>query len=171
MAKKKREQEPVELNMIPIMNLFLAMIPFLLSCAAFFQAAQINASVPALSEGSDASSDEPAKELKKITLNLQIKKEGFFLSASGDQPPAEIKGIARTIAKKGDEYDFEELAKVCKSLKAKYDKSDTVILLPIKEISYETLIHAMDAARDYVIDKKLDHRSPLFNNAVVSSLL
>ena len=77
-----REQEaPVNLNMVPIMNLFLAMIPFLLMCAAFFQVSVINASVPALSEGGDAG-DEPKKELQKVTVNLQIAKSGFNLSAS-----------------------------------------------------------------------------------------
>ncbi len=171
-SKKGRvSEEPVDLNMVPIMNLFLAMIPFLLSCAAFFQASVINASVPALSEGSNDQSDEPKKELKKISLNLQVTKEGFTLSADGDQPEEELKAITTRIPKKNGEYDFEKLAKKCRELHEKYDKSDTVVILPDKDIRYDVLIHTMDATRERIVDTKLDRRVGLFTNAVVSSIL
>jgi biopolymer transport protein ExbD len=173
MAKRRRAEEPVEMNMVPIMNLFLAMIPFLLSCAAFFQAAMINASVPALSEGSDepAPDEEPKKELKKITLNLQVTKDGFTLSAQGDQPEDELKAIAKTIPKKDGEYDYETLATTCKELHDKYNKSDTVVILPDKDVLYDTLVQTMDASRERVKDPVLDVREGLFSIAVVSSIL
>lgn len=170
--KGSRDQEPVELNMVPIMNLFLAMIPFLLSCAAFFQASVINASVPALSEGSaDDQQEEPPKELKKITLKLQIANDGFVISADGDQPEDEIKAIATKILKKNGEYDFEKLAEKAKELHKKYDKSDTVLLLPDKDVLYDHLVKTMDAVREQIVDPKLDRRTGLFTNAVVSSIL
>ena len=166
------DEEPVDLNMVPIMNLFLAMIPFLLSCAAFFQASVINASVPALSEGSaDDQQEEPKKELKKIVLKLQITGDGFVLSADGDQPEEELKAIATKIPKKGGEYDFERLAEKAKELHKKYDKSDTVLILPDKDVLYDHLIKTMDSVREYVVDTALDRRAGLFTNAVVSSIL
>jgi biopolymer transport protein ExbD len=173
MKKKARTAEdPVELNMVPIMNLFLAMIPFLLSCAAFFQAAVINASVPALSEGGEPPSDqEPEKELKKITLNVQIAKDGFVLSAQGDQPAEELKSIATKIPKQDGEYNFDKLAEKAKDLHDKYSKSDTVVLLPDKDVLYDTLVKTMDATRERIIDKTMDKREPLFSTAVVSSIL
>ncbi len=171
-SKKGRvSEEPVDLNMVPIMNLFLAMIPFLLSCAAFFQASVINASVPALSEGGDDQQDEPKKEMKKISLNLQISKDGFTLSADGDQPEEELKAITTKIPKKNGEYDFEKLAEKCRQLHDKYDKSDTVVILPDKDVRYDVLIHTMDATRERIVDTKLDRRVGLFTNAVVSSIL
>ena len=130
MANRRRKEEgPVELNMVPIMNLFLAMIPFLLSCAAFFQAAVINASVPALGGGTEDQSQEPKKELDKITLKLQITKEGFTYAADGDQPEAELKRISGKIRKKGNEWDYDTLRDRCEQLKKKYPKSDTVIII------------------------------------------
>ena len=48
MASKREDEGPVDLNMVPIMNLFLAMIPFLLMCAAFFQVSVINSRLPLL---------------------------------------------------------------------------------------------------------------------------
>lgn len=101
MPMDRKKEKPVELNMVPIMNLFLAMIPFLLMCAAFFQVSVINASVPALSEGGDEG-DEPKKEMQKVSLNLQIGDNGFTISASGDQSPDELKNIGGTIPKKGN---------------------------------------------------------------------
>ena len=169
-TRKKANTDPVDLNMVPIMNLFLAMIPFLLMCAAFFSVSVINASVPALSEGSD-SADEPKKQLDKVTINLQIDKSGFTISASGDPPPEELAKIGGTIPKKAGEYDFVKLTERMKAIKDRYKKSDTVVLLPAKDILYNTLIDTMDAARERVLDKRLDTREYMFTNAVVSSIL
>jgi len=170
-ARQKHKEEPVELNMVPIMNLFLAMIPFLLMCAAFFQVSVINASVPALSEGADAPADEPKKQLDKVSLNLQITKEGFVISASGDQPEEELKALAGKIPKRNREYDYERLGKRIKEIKERYKKSETVVILPDKDVLYDTLVKTMDATRERIIDTRLDTREYLFTNAVVSSLL
>ncbi len=166
----RRETEPVHLNMVPVMNLFLAMIPFLLMCAAFFQVSVINASVPALSQGDDAG-EEPKKELLKVTLHLQIGKAGFVIAAQGDQSPEELKKIGGTIPKKKNEYDYEKLAERMKAIHDKYKKSDTVIIVPEKDILYDTIVRTMDASRERIIDKRLDTREHLFTNAVVSSVL
>ena len=171
MARRVREEGPVELNMVPIMNLFLALIPFLLSSAAFFQAAVINASVPALSEGGVDDESEPKKELEKVSLSLQITPEGFVIAASGDQNPEVLKKIGGTIPKKGGKYDYEKLAERCKSIKASYKKSDTIVILPGKDVLYDTIVQTMDATRERVVDPKLDSREHMFTNAVVSSIL
>jgi biopolymer transport protein ExbD len=172
MAIRKPNTNPPELNMVPIMNLFLAMIPFLLSCAAFFQAAVINASVPALSEGSDeAPGDEPKKELQRITLSLQMTAEGFLLSGQGDQPEEELKAVISKIPKQNGEYDFDRLAERAAELHKKYPKSDTVVLLPDKDVTYDMLVKAMDSTREKVVDPGMDVRERMFTNAVVSSLL
>jgi len=163
--------DPVDLNMVPIMNLFLAIIPFLLMCAAFFQVSVINASVPALSEGTDAPNEEPPKQLDKVTVNLQIDASGFILSMTGDPPEEELKALGGTIPKKAGEFDYERLSERLKGIKDRYKKSDTVILLPAKEILYETLVKTMDASRERIVDKRLDAREYLFTNAVVSSVL
>ncbi|HUU03931.1 MAG TPA: biopolymer transporter ExbD [Myxococcota bacterium] len=171
MPSKRGGEAPVALNMVPIMNLFLAMIPFLLMCAAFFQVSVINASVPALSEGGDDPNDVPKKELQKVTINLQITKAGFVLSASGDQSEDELKKIGAKIPIKKKEYDFDKLAEQMKSIHDKYKKSDTVIILPEKEILYDTIVKTMDASRERIIDKHMDTREHLFTNAVVSAIL
>lgn len=171
MASIREEQKPVDLNMVPIMNLFLAMIPFLLMCAAFFQVSVINASVPALSEGGDDPNDVPKKELQKVTLNLQITKSGFVISANGDQPEDELKKIGGKIPLKKKEYDFAKLAERMKAIHDRYKKSDTVIILPEKEILYDTIVKTMDASRERIIDKRMDTREHLFTNAVVSAIL
>jgi biopolymer transport protein ExbD len=42
---RQAEEEP-ELNMIPIMNMFMVLIPFLLMSASFFHIKAINTSIP-----------------------------------------------------------------------------------------------------------------------------
>lgn len=165
---RRKDTGPVELNMVPIMNLFLAMIPFLLSCAAFFQTAVINASVPALGGGSEDQSQEPKKELDKITLKLQITKEGFSYAADGDQPEAELKRISGKIRKKGNEFDYDALRDRCEQLKKNYPKSETVIIIPEKDILYDIIVQTMDATRERTDG---DQQDIFFPSAVVSSLL
>ncbi len=171
MRRRVSDSGPVQLNMVPVMNLFLAMIPFLLMCAAFFQVSVINASVPALSEGEEKEDQPGAEEDRKITLNLQITKQGFSLTASGDLSEEELKKIGGVIAKQGDEYDFEKLSDHVKKVHDKYKKSDTIIILPEKDILYDTIVKSMDATRERVLDKRQDVREYLFTNAVVSSIL
>lgn len=171
MQSKREGTEPVDLNMVPVMNLFLAMIPFLLMCAAFFQVSVINASVPALSEGAEDNAGEPEKQLDKVSMNVQITKKGFVLSATGDQDPEELKKLGGTIPKKSNQFDFAKLGERMKAIHDKYKKSDTVVILPEKDIMYDTIVKTMDATRERVLDKRLDTREHLFTNAVVSSIL
>ena len=50
---KRREMEDVEPNMVPIMNMFLVLIPFLLMSASFYHIKAVNTSIPVLAEGID----------------------------------------------------------------------------------------------------------------------
>ncbi|MFH1810110.1 MAG: biopolymer transporter ExbD [Pseudomonadota bacterium] len=170
MFAKRKEYEEVDLNLIPIMNLFVALIPFLLLSAVFFHLRVIKGSVPAATEGQT----DIAKGDDTVTMTVQIDpKDGFLVSASSATlHPDETNKLARSFPKKGGDYDFAALSSYMREVKRKWDKSDTVIIVSDPTVKYKELVETMDAARELEIEiggKK--QRYIMFPRVVVSSLV
>ncbi len=110
MSKFVTEVEDATPNLIPIMNLFTALIPFLLMSAVFYQMSIIQITIPVISSTGDT---DVAKEEDKITLNLQIFPDRFELSGSSDTlPPEMVKKLRATIPRPKSDDDsavYEEL--------------------------------------------------------------
>jgi len=74
---KKIEQE-AELSLIPVMNLFVCLIPFLLISAAFVRMGAIKVDVPSESKGSQADVEQASKLVLTFKLeNGKVTVEGF----------------------------------------------------------------------------------------------
>lgn len=164
-----RQPKIENLNLIPLMNLFVTMIPLLLLTAAFYHIGMIATSVPTQS---DEESDAPTGKTS-VTVNIRITDKGYSLTASsatlGD---AELKALDRFIAKKGKDYDNEALTKALEVVKRKYEQSDTIMLFPNKKTTYRIMVKAMDAARNMIVTYKGKKRKvALFPVVVVSSLV
>ena len=127
MFAKRREVPDPDLNLIPIMNLFVALIPFLLLSAVFFHLRVIRGSVPAATEGQT----DIAKGPDTVTMTVQIDPaEGFHVSASSATlAPDEMAKLGKTIPKKGKVYDYATLSQVMRGVKRQWDQSDTVIIV------------------------------------------
>jgi len=69
-CRSRSEEEP-DINMIPIMNMFMVLIPFLLMSASFFHIKAINTSVPVHADTPSKASDPESTQ--KITVVLEIK--------------------------------------------------------------------------------------------------
>ena len=61
-GKDKRQQE-VDVNIIPVMNIFLLLIPFLLLTAAFVQLAVVELSLPSLNKEQGQQTQERPQKL------------------------------------------------------------------------------------------------------------
>ena len=161
--RRSQEEEP-DINMIPIMNMFMVLIPFLLMSASFFHIKAINTSVPVHAD--TPASTAPQKEKIKITVVLEIKEDQLRISALSDTPNDVALSDRETVIPRpaGTEISAAELAACLKKLKSGYPDSDTMILIPDAEISYREIIRAMDCARSYESEK-------LFPNVVLSGSL
>ena len=94
--RKKAESE--ELNLIPIMNLMVTLIPFLLLGAAFYHLGTIPASLP---QQAAAASGEKPKDIK-VTLTMEVKLDTIRISGSAaglDEESAET--LKRTFPNRG----------------------------------------------------------------------
>jgi len=159
---RKSMTQDTDPDMVPVMNLFLVLIPFLLMSASFFHLKAINTSVPVLS-GQNENMEEEAKKEIKLTVIVEIKEKQIDVSAlSGEVEVEMLKGLERSIDRKNsDEQTMKALSDCLEKIKAGFPASDTVIIIPEENVVYETIIQTMDVARYY-------NESPLFPKVVLS---
>ncbi len=164
------EAEDTNVNLVPIMNLFVALIPFLLMSAAFFNISVINASVPALGQGKS----ELGRTEDKVTIMAQIMPEGFKISATSDSlSRVKLDELRAEIPRNEKKLNFKDFSEYLMGCKQQYPKSDTVILIPDASIQYQDVIYTMDAAREIEEDQKDGKKVSyeLFPTIVISGMM
>ena len=132
------EVETIDLDVTPVMNLFLVLIPFLVSMAVFTHLAIVDFSLPPAA-GSEGLSEDDASS-KELDVSVVITKKGYTIVGSGQKLPivSKIKG----------EYDFNALVRQLKSIKYKYPRQESVILVVAPDVYYDDIIHFMDKCRE-----------------------
>lgn len=86
MARSSRmEEEEQDLNLAPIMNMVIILIPLLLLSVVFIEVSVINITAPKLAVG--APSEAPPPEDKPLNLTVAIGAKGFMISAEGGNLP------------------------------------------------------------------------------------
>ncbi|MCK4846417.1 MAG: biopolymer transporter ExbD [Deltaproteobacteria bacterium] len=134
-----------EINLIPVMNLFMVLIPFLLLTAVFAKTAVIDIYLPAAAIASNDKVVKKAASAPTIVLTIHVTKKGFRFTGLG-------KGIGE-IKTANNKYDFTALSKELVKLKEKYPTKEEVILLFEAATSYEVVVKMMDTTRE-LIEKK-----------------
>ena len=160
-------KEEVEVNLIPVMNLFVTLIPFLLLAAAFYHIGVIATSLPSQTdEASDIAADR-----KSVTVNLLVEPTNIQVSASNAVLDEEtLNELAVTIPNTPKGFDVETLGKALREIKLRYENSDTVIVLPTDDIEYQDIVHILDASREMIFNKGTSDqvKVPLFPVVVLS---
>jgi len=157
--RSSRQIEPLEMNMFPMMNLMVVLIPLLLSTATSIKIGVIELNLPQAVGGPAAQATIP-KELKpSLDLTITITAEGFYLSSSRAILKKPETG-GPTISLNADgEYDFETLSQQLYDIKRKIigtpQETKRIILQAEADIEYQILVSTMDAARDIEVDDVL----------------
>lgn len=135
---RRRERQESDLDLTPVMNIFLILIPFLLLTAVFVKIAVLELSLPNLERAGAAVQQQ---EKKSVVLNfLFIKETGFEVKS----PELKFAPIAKT----GSDYDWAALTAQLSQAKAKHPDSEDIIIAPANSIKYETIISVMDHCRE-----------------------
>lgn len=156
-------------NLVPIMNLFVVLIPFLLMSAAFFNISVINASVPALQkERTDLAKSDVA-----VTMMVRMQPETFTITASSDVlPRSELDLLRAEIPRDREGKGLKEFSDHLLACKQRYPKSETMLLVPDASIEYQEVIAAMDSGRWVEEEQEgTKVRYDLFPNVVISGML
>jgi len=140
--------DAVELDLLPVMNLMMVLIPFLLLGAAFYHIGTIPASLPA---HTPQESDVPETPTT-VTVNLTVKTDAVELSASSvSLGPEALEALAGSwpMGDGDGGLPVDEVQAHLKTIKQRYPASDTMIVLPHEALDYQTLVKLLDGTREY----------------------
>jgi biopolymer transport protein ExbD len=162
--RRHLEMDNTELNLTPIMNLMVVMIPILLSSTQFVRIGILELNLPP-SVGAAATAGAgalPKETQRTLDLTVSITDRGFYISSALAVLPGDAAGP--TIPKNADgAYDYEALSKKLYEVKQKareyFPDTEAIVIQAEKDISYQILVSTMDAAREYKIGEE---RMPLF---------
>ncbi len=130
-----KEVEALDLDVTSVMNLFMVMIPFLVSMAVFTHIATVDFSLPP-AQGTSGESTES----KELDISIVVTNEGFRIVGTGkklDQVPM-VRG----------QYQFEQLRVLLKAIKFQYPSQKSVVLVLEGEVLYDDIIKFMDICRE-----------------------
>ena len=126
-----RLRRPVELLLVPMIDIFTVLVTFLLMTAVFSRITIVQLDLPS----SNANAGTPPA----FRLEVIVRHEGLELT-NGTK-------LIATIPKVGSEYDFKALTEMALALKREYPEANDASVLLEKDVQYDYLIQAMDAIR------------------------
>jgi biopolymer transport protein ExbD len=158
---RKINDTDTDIDMVPIMNMFLVLIPFLLSSASFFDINAIHTSVPV--KQTKVNQDNPqTNETKTIIPVIEMKANTIELYALSEQVAVnDLKKWDISLKKQGEQFPLADIQRYLQDMKKHYPESDTILVIPDDNILYETIIQTMDVARN-------TNQNQLFPNVVLS---
>lgn len=134
--------EAEDIDVTPLMNMMVILIPFLITMAVFTELTAINFSLPpAMSDAGGAGDGQPPPgQNDKLDISLAITANGLTLAGTGQVLPP--------IPKLSDgKYDWEALNRALRAIKMQYPNQSEIVLLIEQEIYYEDIVKAMDICR------------------------
>jgi biopolymer transport protein ExbD len=133
--KKKRRgpAEPEELNLLPLMSLFVALVPALLYSAVF---------VPVSALGLDFPGTGGAASESPLALAVRLSETGYAVEGVPDSAYAPIAREA------GAEAALTELRAQLDGVHARYPTSGGAILVVSPQVPYKDVVQVMDEVRE-----------------------
>jgi len=149
--RRSHSAEEVEVNMTPVMNLMVVLIPLLLSSAQYIKIGVIDLNLPPAVGTSVSQLGAPKEAEKKLDLAVTITDKGFYISSSlAILKSADGEGPTIPLSEIG-EYDFENLSRKLYEIKKKAlgDFADTekIVIQAEPDINYQLLVNTLDSAR------------------------
>ncbi len=167
-----REFKPLEINIFPMMNLMVVLVPLLLSTATAIKIGVIELNLPPATADTISQSAIPTEAEEDLDLTISLTSEGIYLASSKAVLSNAEDGIGATIPLLQDgSYDFDALSKLLLEIKRRIAGTslDTrrIIIQAEPQIEYQPLVHAMDASRLVSLDDQQDIE--LFPEVTISS--
>ena len=149
---RKARKETEEMNLLPVMNLMVILIPALMLGAAFYHLGTIATSIP---DNVPASDQKPPKDVK-VTMSIEILPDRLSISGSGDGlDKAEIGRLDLTLLGGFGKRPLDKLTAHLHKVKTQYPKSDTVMIVPEAKTRYADVVSVLDASRERKLPPEL----------------
>jgi biopolymer transport protein ExbD len=133
---RSSSQPQEDLNITPIMNVFMILVPFLLLTAAFAQTAMVDLSLPVSADSKEQQDEE------LIDLNLRVSIIPAGLRVEGTAASLEL--VPR-LSDGG--YDFDRLATQLTTVRKSFPDERAVVVAASPSIRYQTVVQVMDRCK------------------------
>jgi biopolymer transport protein ExbD len=143
---RRRNKQPMELEITTFLNLMVVLVPFLLITAVFSRITIVELTLPSSTGG--ATSETPAFRVEVI-----VREEGLEIS-NGTAVIAAIPNVE-------EEYDFDTLSQYMVSLKQDNPDLEAASVLLERDIPYDYLIQTMDVARSAEVPAEDGSEAPI----------
>lgn len=173
-SRSLREVHSANVDLTPIMCLFIILVPLLLLTAVFERLAVLKAHLPEASTLRGPATDESARPSGIVELRLMIRPQGLELQGTLSHEPdgtekETYEDFQVSFPLVGDRYDLDGLQKHLKSLKNLYPRHEKIVFLVEDKVTYDIIVQAMDACREEIFeDAGREVRRPLFPSISIS---
>jgi biopolymer transport protein ExbD len=139
-SRRRLSREETDLNLIPIMNLFIVIVPMLITMWVSVQMAMLAIDI---SSGTASSVSNQKIKLKKIEVGLF--KNDIQVKVQGDKNVLHIPVIdSLTVPRK---YDMFALDRKLAEIHKRYPEQKGITLVPAPDVKYNTLLKAIDISK------------------------
>ncbi len=134
------QKEQPELEITPLMNLMIILVPILLISLNFAQITVLEVNLPDLTGGMSVSQKAQSK------LEVRIEPNGFKVFFPED---VLIKEVPLLENDAGKSYDYMQLSKVLQEVKRQLNEKRDILLLSNPAVDYQNLVFTMDAVKSF----------------------
>jgi len=127
-----RVRKPAEVMLVPMIDIFVVLVTFLLMTAVFSRITVLQLDLPSANDGGAAAPPE-------FRLEVIVRESGFELT-NGET-------LIAALPKIDGEYDWATLTQLAQQLKSEHPDVDDASVLMERTVKYDYLIQVMDAIR------------------------
>lgn len=139
--KTRANDSTFELNLAPVLDIIVAIIPMLLLSVAFIQVKMIEAPTPQVVSEQNANKDkEPEMQVALRVSN----KSGFIFEVTDTAGKTTITSVSLS----GGELDYDGLLKTAMRVKELNPKVTSLELNPDSDVSFDKIIKVIDQVRE-----------------------
>lgn len=139
--KTRTEDATFELNLAPMLDIIVSIVPMLLLSVAFVHITVIDTPVPQIVEKAIAAANEKNKDQIQVLLSVS-KQSGFRLTITDKGQTQE-----KTVGLKGSEFDYEGLYKEILAVKKVHPDVFRLELNPEENVPLNEIVSVMDQVR------------------------
>ena len=132
-----------DLNLAPMMDMMVSIIPFMLLSATFLQLTLISSPLPV--PVAKALEQDRSKDKREVTIKLSMSQ-----SKDMNLEVKDVSGVVSkfSVPKTSGEFDYKILHKKLVEVKQKFPTVFRVELNPESSVDYNSIVKVMDASRD-----------------------
>jgi biopolymer transport protein ExbD len=144
LRRERQTEVNQELELMPMLNVFISIIPLLLLSAAFVQLAVIPTGLPAPASAAAA----PASADKHLSLTIVIRADAYVVEANGATTNTIERPAGATAGDAASKATRQRLTEALSTIAASYPDHREVRIVAEPTTRYEDIIDVMDASRE-----------------------